>query len=173
MTFYQLSLSDLGALSYHKEKTDLVEILEESIVAFRPEFARKGIELAFTMAANREVWLLADPERLGQLFANLLENSLKYTDEGGRLEVHVETGKKGTTISLQDSPPGIPEEDLIKLFDRLYRVEGSRSRATGGAGLGLAISRNIVEAHGGSITAHASPLGGLGITVTLPVAEES
>ena len=170
---YQLSLSDIGALSYHKEKIDLMEILEESILAFRPEFARKRIELAFTMAANREVWLLADPERLGQLFANLLENSLKYTDEGGRLEVHVETGKKRTTISLQDSPPGIPEEDLVKLFDRLYRVEGSRSRATGGAGLGLAISRNIVEAHGGSITAHASPLGGLGITVTLPAAEES
>ena len=168
---YQLSLSDLGALSYHKEKVDLVEILEESIAVFRPEFARKGIELAFITATDRELWLLADPERLGQLFTNLIENSLKYTDDGGRLEVRVETGKGEATITLEDSAPGIPQEDLARLFDRLYRVEGSRSRATGGAGLGLAISRNIVEAHGGSITAHASPLGGLGITVTLPAAE--
>ena len=170
---YQLSLSDLGALSYRKEKVDLMEILEESITIFRPEFGRKGIDLAFKMATNRELWLLADPERLRQLFANLLENSLKYTDGGGRLEVRLEAGKEGAKITLEDSPPGIPDEDLIRLFDRLYRVEGSRSRATGGAGLGLAISRNIVEAHGGSITAHASPLGGLGITVTFPFAEES
>ena len=148
-----------------------MEILEESIAVFRPEFARKGIELAFITATDRELWLLADPERLGQLFTNLIENSLKYTDDGGRLEVRVETGKGEATITLEDSAPGIPQEDLARLFDRLYRVEGSRSRATGGAGLGLAISRNIVEAHGGSITAHASPLGGLGITVTLLAAE--
>ena len=170
---YQLSLSDLGALSYHKEKTDLMEILEESILAFRPEFARKGIDACLHNGGKPGGMA---SRRSGEARATLREpprKLLKIHRRGGRLEVHVETGKKGTTISLQDSPPGIPEEDLIKLFDRLYRVEGSRSRATGGAGLGLAISRNIVEAHGGSITAHASPLGGLGITVTLPVAEES
>jgi two-component system sensor histidine kinase BaeS len=169
---YQLSLSDLGALSYHKERIDLVEILEDSLAHFRPEFARKGIEIASRLPKSRELWTFADPERLGQLFANLLENSLKYTDGGGRFEIEVETGEGEAKIELQDSPPGIPEEDLLRLFDRLYRVEDSRSRATGGAGLGLAISRNIVEAHGGSITAQASPLGGLRITVALPTKEE-
>jgi two-component system sensor histidine kinase BaeS len=72
-----------------------------------------------------------------------------------------------------DSAPGVPEAEIGRLFDRLYRVESSRSRATGGAGLGLAICRNIVEAHEGTITAKPSPLGGVWITVVLPVTEGS
>lgn len=72
-------------------------------------------------------------------------------------------------IELQDSAPGVEAEHLPRLFERLYRVEGSRNRATGGAGLGLAIARNIVEAHGGSIAAESSSLGGLCVRVRLPL----
>ncbi len=75
------------------------------------------------------------------------------------------------TVDIQDSAPGVPESELEKLFERLYRVETSRNRAAGGAGLGLAICRNIAEAHGGTITAQPSPLGGVWISVTLPCAE--
>jgi two-component system, OmpR family, sensor histidine kinase BaeS len=170
---YQLSLSDLGALSYRKAKIDLNEILEESLALFRPEFARKGIEIASRLPAQTPTWVFSDPERLGQLFANLLDNSLKYTDAAGCLEVFAEVDKNEAKIHLRDSVPGVPEGDLPRLFERLYRVEGSRSRATGGAGLGLAIARNIAEAHEGSITAQPSPLGGLWITVTLPVMGEA
>ncbi len=115
--------------------------------------------------------VFADQERFTQLFANLFENSLRYTDEGGELSVSLLPGKDFVAVEFQDSKPGVPDEDLSRLFDRLYRVEGSRNRKTGGAGLGLAISKNIVEAHGGTISAHQSSQGGLLIRVTLPVEE--
>ncbi len=76
-------------------------------------------------------------------------------------------------MKFKDSMPGVPEEELDRLFERLYRVEGSRSRTSGGAGLGLAISKNIVEAHEGTISAHPSPLGGLLIRITFPIAARS
>lgn len=113
--------------------------------------------------------MLADQERLQQLYSNLLENSLRYTETGGQLEVRTESTSSQLTIHFLDSEPGVPEGDLQKLFDRLYRVEASRNRAIGGAGLGLSICRNIVEAHGGQIEAKPSPHGGLWITINLPV----
>ncbi len=122
------------------------------------------------MARETGCLVFADRERLYQLFGNLIENSLKYTDAGGTLIVRQSCKNGRVTADFEDSAPGVPESELPKLFDRLYRVEGSRSRASGGAGLGLAICKNIVEAHDGTITAHPSPLGGLKITVTLPVA---
>ena len=112
--------------------------------------------------------MLADPERLHQLFSNLIGNSLKYTDAGGRLEVSIGRGEGTTVIRFCDSAPGVPEGETGRLFDRLYRVEGSRNRETGGAGLGLSICRNIVQAHGGRISAAPSPLGGLAVTIELP-----
>ncbi|HEU4950102.1 MAG TPA: ATP-binding protein, partial [Candidatus Deferrimicrobiaceae bacterium] len=113
--------------------------------------------------------LFADPDRLHQLFSNLLENSLKYTDAGGRLQLSIERRENTATVHFQDSGPGVPPSEMGRLFDRLYRVEGSRSRATGGAGLGLAICRNIVEAHNGTIAAFPSPMGGLWVKVDLPL----
>ena len=114
--------------------------------------------------------ILADEARLRQLFHNLLENSLRYTDPGGVVKVSCTLGDHEVQIDFQDSKPAVPEASLSRLFERFYRVEGSRNRASGGAGLGLAICKNIVEAHQGTIAAHASPLGGLWISVTLPLA---
>jgi two-component system sensor histidine kinase BaeS len=167
---YQLSLSDIGALAYRKEKLDLVEVLTSSLETFRAEFGRKGIMLRPNMSGVSEVVVYADRERLNQLFANLFENSLRYTDPGGELVVGLAFSNGRVTIDFQDSKPGVLEQDLDRLFDRLYRVEGSRSRESGGAGLGLAISKNIVEAHEGTISAHQSPIGGLLIRITLPIA---
>ena len=116
------------------------------------------------------VMIHADKERLDQLFSNLFENSLRYTDPGGQLVVRLTCKDRQTVIDFADSAPGVPEEELDRLFDRLYRVESSRSRSTGGAGLGLAICKNIVEAHDGTISAHSSPLGGVTIRVVLPMA---
>ncbi len=166
---YQLSLSDIGALSYRKENLDLAESLRDSVESYRAEFVRKDITLLTNVPEYAEVMVFADPERLNQLFANLFENSLRYTNVGGRLEISLTRSGEQTVIEFQDSAPGVPGEELNRLFERLYRVEGSRSRTSGGAGLGLAICKNIVEAHEGTISAHQSTLGGLLIRITFPI----
>jgi len=169
---HQLTLSDLGALTYRKESIDIVEVLIDSVDAYRTEFERKGITLDRDIPPGQPpANVFADRERLRQLFSNLLGNSLKYTDGTGRLVVRVRQAGAMVNIDLEDSAPGVPAGEMERLFDRLYRVETSRSRASGGAGLGLAICRNIVEAHGGTITASPSSLGGLLMQVSLPVEE--
>ncbi|AAR36510.2 HAMP domain-containing protein [Geobacter sulfurreducens] len=168
---YQLSLTDIGALAYRKEPLDLGRVLVGALVSYRAEFAGKGIAVREEISVRQPITVFGDAERLQQLFVNLLDNVLKYTDIGGELLVRLTCHDGAVTVDLQDSVPGVPEEALGMLFERLYRVEGSRSRARGGAGLGLAICRNIVEAHNGTITARYSPLGGVWIAVTLPVGE--
>ncbi|MFA7061798.1 MAG: ATP-binding protein [Pedobacter sp.] len=165
---FQLSLSDVGALTYKKAELDLANVLVETVAAYRPEFMTKGILLDINLFRNGPVGVFGDPERLRQLFSNLLDNALKYTDSGGRLQIALQQQDSIVAVDFQDSEPGVPVAELNKLFDRLYRVESSRNRSTGGAGLGLSICRNIVEAHGGSITAQTSPLGGLWIRIELP-----
>jgi two-component system sensor histidine kinase BaeS len=166
---YQLSLSDLGALTYRKEELDLADLLTTALASYRPEFAAKEIALKEEIPGDIKAVLFGDPERLRQLFANLLDNALKYTDPGGELAVRLVCHDNRAVIDLQDSAPGVPENELDMLFDRLYRAEASRSRESGGAGLGLAICRNIAEAHAGTITAQPSPMGGVWIRTTLPL----
>lgn len=164
---YQLSLTDLGGLSYHKRAVDVVALLETSLAAYRHQFASRQLELA-TYLPDSSVVIHADVERLRQLFENLLENSLRYTAAGGRLEVVLTERGEAIEVVFRDSAPGVADADLERLFERLYRVEGSRNRATGGAGLGLSICRNIVEAHGGRINAQTSRLGGVEMLLQLP-----
>ena len=106
-----------------------------------------------------------DADRLAQVFANLLQNSLRYTDRPGRISVSIRNG----TVVWEDSAPGVPQADLPRLTEHLFRVEGSRSRAGGGSGLGLAIANAIVQAHGGTLRAAPSALGGLRIELRFPV----
>lgn len=165
---YQLSLYDIGALNYRKSTIELDALLADAVTSFRPEFEQKGIALAEELE-DGEYPIFADPGRLHQLFDNLLENSLKYTDAGGELAVRLAARGKLATIEFSDSAPGVTPEELEKLFDRLYRVESSRNRELGGAGLGLSICKNIVEAHEGSIRALPSPTGGVLISIELPL----
>ncbi len=166
---YQLSMSDLGALTYRKTKIDIVELLGDLIDSYQAEINRHELHFYGITQRHRPIFILADPERLRQLFANLIDNTLKYTEAGGYLKIIINKGSNSVEINIQDSAPAVPPENLERLFDRLYREESSRNRATGGAGLGLAICRNISEAHQGEIAALASPLGGLWIKVTLPL----
>ena len=117
--------------------------------------------------------ILADSQRLDQLLVNLLENSLAYTDSPGRIEIALSSTRNSVVITIEDTPPGVEEDEYEKLFEPLYRHEVSRSRRTAGAGLGLAICRNIVDAHQGTITASRSKLGGLCIQLVFPVTEEN
>ena len=170
---YQLSLSDLGALTYRKENMELTGLLLSTLDSYRQEFAAKHIAVTEDIPRDVEVPLFADAERLQQLFANLFENAVKYTDAGGEVAIRLRVDGGMAVVEVEDTAPGVPESDLDRLFDRLYRVESSRNRATGGAGLGLAICRNIVEAHGGGIAARQSVLGGIVLRVELPLREGS
>ncbi len=170
---YELSLSDIGALSYQKRPTDLENVLAGCVAGYRDKFADRGIELSWLSSCADGVTVPGDADRLKQLFSNLLSNSLRYTDADGRVEVGLSRRGDVAVIDLRDSAPGVPAEHLPHLFERLYRVESSRSRATGGSGLGLSICRSIVEAHDGRISAQGSSLGGLWIQVELPVEKAS
>lgn len=173
---YELALTDMAAMSYRKELLDARDCVQRATALMAPRLAQAGLQLECELPAA-PLRVFADPGRLQQLLVNLLENSARYTQAGGTVRVRLATqGGLGRARALllccEDSAPGVPAELLPRLFDRFYRVEGSRNRATGGAGLGLAICRNIVQAHEGEIAATASPLGGLLVTVRLPLAAE-
>lgn len=168
---YDLSRADLGALSYRMSPVDPVEILEDDLLAMRGDFSRQRIETRVVDKPNPPVQVLADPDRLSQLFRNLLTNTLRYTDVGGRLELEAECVGAHLAIELRDSAPGVPEHDIPRLFERFHRVEVSRSRRHGGSGLGLAICRSIVEAHQGTLQARPARLGGLAVRVELAVVQ--
>jgi two-component system sensor histidine kinase BaeS len=167
---YELSMSDVGALNYKRVEVNPIGILEGTVESFEHRLSEKELKLTLHHGGVHSCTLLADPERLQQLFTNLLENSLRYTDGPGMIHVNLMLGKEYLTVTIEDSTPTVPKEHLGQLFDRFYRVEGSRNRKTGGAGLGLAICKNIVEAHEGKITAESSLLGGIMIKIELPLA---
>ncbi|UUZ53395.1 hypothetical protein LP419_31780 [Massilia sp. H-1] len=111
---------------------------------------------------------MADPDRLRQVFSNLLENCIRYGGPGTRVTLNGATDGASITLRIDDSGPGVPDEALARLSERFYRVEGSRSREHGGAGLGLALTQRIVQAHGGVLAFARSPLGGLQVQLTFP-----
>jgi two-component system sensor histidine kinase BaeS len=166
---YQLSLSDAGGMNYHKEVINLTDIVLDVQQHFVARFASRGIVLCEISNPQIVLPVFADKRRLQQLFSNLAENSCRYTNEDGFCEITLYRTKQTAMITFQDSAPSVPQAALPKLFDRLFRVEKSRSRELGGAGLGLTICKNIVEAHGGVIIAYQSPYGGLSIQVELPL----
>jgi two-component system sensor histidine kinase BaeS len=165
-----LSLSDLGALNYHKEPLDLGELLEEIVDDHYPTLQQADIDVELKLSGTP--MLLADGQRLTQLFTNLLQNTLRYTDAPGRLQISLQQQGRQIRVGWQDSAPGVSAADLPRLTDRLYRVDVSRDRASGGSGLGLAIARAIVEAHDGSMSASQSPAGGLAWQIVFPVTAE-
>jgi len=165
---YQLTLSDHGALTYRKTKLDPIKILKQSITGLMPKFDNKQLTVNLITKTNN-ISLYADADRLSQLFKNLLNNSANYTDNEGQLDIIISKMVDTLHIDFSDSAPSVPKKNLNQLFDRLYRVEKSRNRNLGGAGLGLAICKNIVAAHNGTISAHNSSLGGLSIHIEFPI----
>ncbi|MEZ5460189.1 ATP-binding protein [Dokdonella sp.] len=165
---YQLSLADAGTLEYTFAPVDLADILRGSLSALNTSFEDAGLVLE---ADIREVPLLrGDIRRLEQLVDNLLGNCRRYTDAPGRVRVELREHDNRIRLRIEDSAPGVPDAALPRVFDRLYRVDPSRNRGAGGAGLGLAICKAIVHAHGGHIDAEHSGMGGLRVNVHFPVA---
>ncbi|HEX7030217.1 MAG TPA: ATP-binding protein [Gammaproteobacteria bacterium] len=168
---HQLQLADRGALAYRKQPVDLAELLRDEQARFADRFAAANIRVDFEGAfedADGPVTLHADPDQLSRLFSNLYENTLRYTDPGGVLKVRLAVAGEQIELDFMDSAPGVKEEDLPRLFERMFRAEGSRNRVSGGHGLGLAICQKIVAAHRGAIEARPSPLGGIWLHMNFP-----
>ena len=171
-------LDDLSALADAQrpglllapERVDLAAVARVQVEALAAAFADKGIGLD---AALTPAPVDGDSKRLEQVVVNLLANALRYTDAGGRASVTVRPEGPDAVLEVRDTGIGIAEEDLPRLFERFWRGEKSRSRATGGAGIGLSIVQELVRAHGGEITVQSAPGEGSAFRVTLPLAVPS
>jgi signal transduction histidine kinase len=151
-----LSLAEAGALELKREPTDVAALLLETVSAFRSAAEARGVRIEFSLADSPPVEI--DPVRIREVIANLFSNALRYTPDGGVIRVEFD----GASISVIDSGPGIPPEILPRIFDRFYKSSDS-----GGMGLGLAIAKTLVEAHGGTIRAENVESGGTRIIFTL------
>ncbi|GJI98315.1 two-component sensor histidine kinase [Duganella caerulea] len=165
---HQLTMADSGDLHYHWHELNLAELLRPTLERYQPRAQKCGLDLSWSLP-SAPLLLQGDAGRLQQVFTNLLENSLRYTDSGGQVVVALGSAGGHAEIVVEDSAPGVPAAVLGSIFERLYRVDGARTRERGGSGLGLAICKALVEAHGGSIIAAPSVLGGVKITVRLPL----
>lgn len=162
-----LSQSDAGALDIQLAPMNLSEHLESRLSDANRWLEESGLQLTGQLAPS--IMICGDAQRLRQLWNNLLDNSCAYTQSPGELSVSLASDARFAVIVWQDSSPGVPESELSRLTERLYRVEGSRNRASGGSGLGLSIASALVSAHGGSLEASTSPLGGLRWTLRFPL----
>lgn len=163
---YDLSLSDAGGLRYNFTEVNLADIIHSAVDSMAPRAKIANIGFAIE---TKPVVVSADANRINQLMTNLLENSLAYTDPNGRIALTLSVTPGTAIIHINDTPPGVTSSECDQLFNAFYRLETSRSRRTGGAGLGLAICQKIIDAHKGKIKAAPSAIGGLCITIELPI----
>jgi signal transduction histidine kinase len=164
----ELSLAEAGQLRLERRAVALVDVVHRALEAARPRAEAKGIALQVDLPEDLP-FVDIDLQRVGQVLGNLLSNGLTYTPSGGEVVVGARAKESEVEISVRDTGAGIPAEDLSYVFERFYRADKSRSRATGGAGLGLAIARQLVEAHGGRIWVESTRGQGSTFTFTLPI----
>jgi signal transduction histidine kinase len=164
-----LTLAQLDSWQYQLEvgPTDMSRIVQTAIESVEAKAERFGIQVNFEGSAE-EHRCVCDAQKLYQVILNLLDNAIKYSDAGARVDVRIREDLSSLTVEVKDTGVGIPEEDLGQLFERFYRVDKDRSRATGGSGLGLAISRQIIEMHGGEIYVESEVGAGSTFRVRLP-----
>jgi signal transduction histidine kinase len=164
-----LARYDSDAVSLHRSDTDIQALVAGIARNHESQFREKGVALRLQSRAGAAGPVLAvDPDKLSQAVINLLSNALKFTPAGGAVEVHVESVKETAEIRVTDTGIGIDPKELPRIFERFYRADSSRSRATGGSGIGLSIAKAIIEAHGGSIDAASEPGKGSEFVITLP-----
>jgi len=172
MTKIVSDLLDLSRLDSGKgldfEMFSIEKSVRDVYAAVVLEAERRGqhieLELEYNMPEIR-----GDKARIEQVIMNIMTNAIKYTPEGGYIHIACGTSKKNAWVRISDTGVGIPEEDLPHVFDRFYRVDKARSRASGGTGLGLSIANEIVERHGGKIAVKSRQGQGSAFTVTLPI----
>ena len=162
----ELALAESGQMTLYIQPCNLSELVKKAIAAAQPQAEAKGIRIGMDAVGDARVQV--DPERISQVLRNLLVNAASYTSAGGSIQVSLHAKPGEVEVSVADTGPGIAEEDLPYVFERFYRVDKSRSRATGGVGLGLTIAKRLVEAHGGSIRVDTQLGVGTNFTFSLP-----
>ncbi len=161
-----LTLAETRQLPFDKQNIDIGAVIERVLEMFSAEAKEKNISLSLGEKVG-DLSALVDPQRFEQVMGNLIGNSLRYVPEGGKVWVTANGTSDCVRVAVNDNGSGIPGEDLPFIFDRFWRKEKSRARASGGTGLGLAIARQLIEAQGGTIEARNLPEGGLQVMVTL------
>ncbi len=160
---------DSGTLSLDRSSVSLAEVVARSIETVRLMAEGKGVVLILAPLPDSMPALRADPLRLQQVLWNLLANAIKFTPRHGRVIVRVEREPKRYLVSVEDDGIGIPEKELPHVFERFRQADGSATRRHSGMGIGLALSRSLVELHGGAIWANSEPGRGSRFTFSLPI----
>ncbi len=163
---FQMAQLDAGGIPLEKEDSSLADLISDTLESFSELASRQGVALEGSAESNVDP-VLMDTQSIGRALNNLIGNALRHTPAGGQVEVRARRAGSSVEVTVRDSGEGIRAEDIPNIFESFYRGEKSRSRATGGAGLGLAIARGIVRAHGGEIQVESQP-GDTRFTFSLP-----
>ncbi len=166
----ELSLAEAGELKLVYQAEDVANLVKQAIVPWQPQIVAKGITLSLDLPDDLPL-VNIDWQRVNEVLHNLLENAVAHTPARGTINVAASAKGKWVEVNVRDTGEGIPAEDLPHIFERFYRVDKSRARATGGSGLGLTIAKRLVEAHGGTITVRSKLGQGSSFSFTLPIAE--
>lgn len=164
---FEMAQLEAGGLRLDLASASLSDLVSDTLESFRPIAEQRGVSLTAEVAPDLDP-VVMDAARVGRVLSNLCANAIRHTPDGGTVHVRAYRGDAGVTVTVEDSGPGFTPADLPNVFEQFYRGEPARSRATGGGGLGLAIARGIVEAHGGRIWAENRPAGGALVGFTLP-----
>ncbi len=165
-----LSLADAGELAISLQTVEPERLIQEVASLYQFETQKKNVSLAVDVASALPA-IEVDPGRMTQVLTNILDNALRHTPEGGRVVLSAQHASDLVELAIQDNGPGLPAEDLDRIFERFYRTDTSRQRdgaLSAGSGLGLAIAKSIVQAHGGQIYAESKTGQGLRVVITLP-----
>jgi signal transduction histidine kinase len=159
-----ISEAETGTMRLTRQEVEVATLVQEAVDLYLDEAEDKGIALETVVPSGLRI--VADGTRLRQVLANVVENAVKYTDTGGRIDIEARPGVDAVTIEVRDTGIGIAENDLPLVFDRLYRADASRS--TRGLGLGLSLVKAIVEAHGGTVGVTSTRGAGSTFSIVIP-----
>jgi len=166
----ELSLAESGELKLFRQRNDLSELIRQTVAVMQAQATAKEVSISIDLP-DKLPPVNIDSQRIGQVLRNLLENAVAHTAKGDSITVSARQKDKWIEVTVADTGEGIPAEDLPNIFERFYRVDKSRARATGGSGLGLTIAKRLAEAHGGKVEAQSELGKGSRFTFTLPIAD--
>jgi len=164
----ELALAEAGELKIEREPTDLTSLIERIVASVAPRAEKNDVTMVKDLPTDLPL-VSIDPQRIGQVLLNLLDNALRHSPAGGTVTVRARQEEQVVQVDMADQGPGLEPEELSLVFERFYRGDKARSRITGGAGLGLSIVRQLVEAHGGRVWAESGTAEGATFSFTLPL----
>ena len=168
----RLSRMENGTTPLHMERCDVVALAEDLVTVHSQLFQDNGIELAFcNETGHREFYAELDPDLIREAMVNLISNAMRYTTDGGNVWVRVGRNRRNVLLSVQDTGMGIAKEDMPRVFSRFWRSDASRERVAGGLGVGLALTKEIVDRHNGTIAVDSEEGVGTTFTLRLPIAQ--